>query len=189
MEGSASSQLPVILLAATATFLLALSYRTWIVWKSIRNSRSGRRQPLRRTTPLKTLVVLGSGGHTTEMLNLIKNLDPHRYKPLIYIVATTDSTSLRRVSAFGGRQPDRIFQIPRSREVGQSYVTSVATTLWSFLHAFWVVLSIRPGLLLCNGPGTCLPVAILTLLFRIMGICEGNIVFIESFCRVTRCVC
>lgn len=34
--------------------------------------------------------------------------------------------------------------IPRSREVGQSYVTSVFTTLYSLLWAFWMVTRHRP---------------------------------------------
>lgn len=36
--------------------------------------------------------------------------------------------------------------IPRSREVGQSYVTSVFTTLYSLLWAFWMVTRHRPQL-------------------------------------------
>eukprot|EP00543_Licmophora_paradoxa_P000606 CAMPEP_0202450056 /NCGR_PEP_ID=MMETSP1360-20130828/8711_1 /ASSEMBLY_ACC=CAM_ASM_000848 /TAXON_ID=515479 /ORGANISM="Licmophora paradoxa, Strain CCMP2313" /LENGTH=175 /DNA_ID=CAMNT_0049068181 /DNA_START=95 /DNA_END=622 /DNA_ORIENTATION=+ len=130
------------------------------------------------------MVVLGSGGHTSEMLQILKHVDPKIYSPLIYVIASTDSTSERRVKAFGGRQPDQTLRIPRSREVGQSYVTSVATTLWSFLFCFWIVLKNRPNVLLCNGPGTCLPVAIAALIFRVIGLCEGNLVFVESFCRV-----
>jgi len=50
--------------------------------------------------PLKTLVVLGSGGHTTEMLHLIQNLNPDHYEPMVLVVATTDTTSLKRVAAY-----------------------------------------------------------------------------------------
>jgi beta-1,4-N-acetylglucosaminyltransferase len=35
-------------------------------------------------------------------------------------------------------------QIYRSREVGQSYITSIATTLVATLHAMWIVIRIRP---------------------------------------------
>jgi beta-1,4-N-acetylglucosaminyltransferase len=35
-------------------------------------------------------------------------------------------------------------QIYRSREVGQSYITSIATTLLAVLHAMWIVIRIRP---------------------------------------------
>lgn len=136
---------------------------------------------------MKTLVVLGSGGHTTEMLQLLKPLDTkQRYTPLVFVIATTDDTSERRIQAFGNTEPDMIYKIPRSREVGQSYLTSTLTTLYAFPYAFYIVGQVRPNLLLCNGPGTCLPIAIATLLYRFMGIIEGNIVFVESFCRVCR---
>lgn len=125
---------------------------------------------------------------TTEMIQLMQQLKPESYTPLIFIVADSDTTSMRRIKALGGRQPDSIYRIPRSREVGQSYLSSILTTLWSFLHAFGVVLRIRPNILLCNGPGTCLPIAIVTLAYRILGLCEGKIIFVESFCRVERYV-
>lgn len=163
-----------------------LILRTMFVLKTIQRHRASLdNRPCRVSFPIKTLVVLGSGGHTTEMLALIKDLDAQVYSPLIYMVATTDDTSERRVAAAGGRLPEAIYYLPRSREVGQSYVTSVFSTLWSFLLALYWVARVRPNLLVCNGPGTCLPVAIATLVYRILGMCEGNIVFVESFCRVT----
>lgn len=166
---------------------LAFIVRVLFVFRTIQRHRASlNNRPCRKTFPIKTLVVLGSGGHTTEMLALIQDLDPAIYAPLIYIVATTDDTSERRVAAaIGGRPPDLVLRIPRSREVGQSYLSSVFTTLWSFVVALYLVLRVRPNLLLCNGPGTCLPVAIATLLYRILMVCEGNICFVESFCRVT----
>jgi beta-1,4-N-acetylglucosaminyltransferase len=120
------------------------------------------------------------------MLALMENIDATLYTPLIYMLASTDDTSLRRVQAQQqARRADAVYKLPRSREVGQSYVSSIFTTLWSFLIALYYVAVIRPDLLLCNGPGTCLPVAIATLWYRILGLCRGNIVFCESFCRVT----
>ena len=141
-----------------------------------------------RSKPFKTLVVLGSGGHTTEMLHMLRHLNPENYTPLIYVVATTDSTSLRRFDALikegHHRKPDHIYKIPRSREVGQSYISSIGTTLYSLIHAVLLILRIRPGLVIANGPGTCLPIVVVTLLCRILGICEGRNIFVESFCRV-----
>jgi beta-1,4-N-acetylglucosaminyltransferase len=136
---------------------------------------------------VKTLVVLGSGGHTTEMLALIENIDASIYTPLVYMVASSDDTSLQRIYADKtARRADQVVTLFRSREVGQSYSSSIFTTLWSLVIAVYHVAVIRPDLLLCNGPGTCFPVAIATLLHRILGLCQGNIVFVESFCRVTR---
>jgi hypothetical protein len=43
-------------------------------------------------------------------------------------------------------QTVQLEEIPRSREVGQSYLSSVATTLHSLAFAAWVVLKQRPGL-------------------------------------------
>jgi beta-1,4-N-acetylglucosaminyltransferase len=51
-----------------------------------------------------------------------------------------------------------VLTIPRSREVGQSYLTSVWTTLVALAAAFQMVWGARPDLLLVNGPGTCLPI-------------------------------
>jgi len=162
--------------------------RTFVVLKTIQRHRASlQNRPLLTAPKIKTLVVLGSGGHTTEMLALIKNLDSSIYTPLIYLVASTDDTSLRRVEADPeARRANVIYKLPRSREVGQSYVTSVFTTLWSFIVALYYVAMIRPDLLLLNGPGTGLPVAIATLFYRILGVCQCNVVFVESFCRVTR---
>lgn len=41
-------------------------------------------------------------------------------------------------------QKTEYWQIYRSREVGQSYITSVFTTLWAFVHAMIRVLQIQP---------------------------------------------
>ena len=179
----------MLLLHVSCYFIIfAVILRIVRVMFQIQTRRASLLRPSRSNTPIKTLVVLGSGGHTTEMLQLLSHLDPRLYTPLIYIVADTDDTSERRFQALGGRQPDVVLTIPRSREVGQSYVSSIGSTLYSLVVAFWLVLQVRPNLLLCNGPGTCLPVAVSTWMYRVLGVCEGNLVFVESFCRVERYV-
>ena len=169
---------------------IVLAVRLFILIQTLFQRRESLKREARKENdvPIKTLVVLGSGGHTTEMLQLLQKMDPKLYSPLLYVVASTDDTSERRVKAFGGRAADETFHIPRSREVGQSYLTSIGTTIWAFVFSLQLVYKVRPDLLLCNGPGTCLPVAVATMLFRILGLCEGNIVFVESFCRVERYV-
>ncbi len=163
--------------------------------------------------PVRTLVVLGSGGHTTEMLHLLSSIDADDgsdivYKPLHYIVASSDTTSVNRLNAFQSNQQnngnagdkvmklplhERIYSIPRAREVGQSYITSAFTTMYSILYTAHIVLfKARPDLLLINGPGTCLPVALWAFVLRVINVMsifgygreKGKIVFIESFCRV-----
>ena len=73
--------------------------------------------------------MLGSGGHTGEMLSLLKHFNRARYCPLTYVRAVTDSTSEVRIRAAEEAQDNlknvRFCHIPRSREVGQSYFTSI----------------------------------------------------------------
>jgi beta-1,4-N-acetylglucosaminyltransferase len=57
-------------------------------------------------------------------------------------------------------------------------VAAVPTTLRALCAAAAVVSRARPRLVLCNGPGTCVPVAAL-------GVVAGaRLIFVESWCRV-----
>ena len=48
--------------------------------------------------PKRTLIVLGSGGHTTEMLRLIDVLPIETYSPRYYFVANTDKMSIKKIN-------------------------------------------------------------------------------------------
>uniref|UniRef100_A0A182QI36 UDP-N-acetylglucosamine transferase subunit ALG14 n=1 Tax=Anopheles farauti TaxID=69004 RepID=A0A182QI36_9DIPT len=145
-----------------------------------------------RTVPARTMIVMGSGGHTAEMLRIAERLDGGRYSPRQYVVASTDKTSVVKViESEIRRQPDpekqtyEIITIPRSRDVHQSYVSSVATTVLALLNCVPIVLRARPELILTNGPGTCVPVCLIAFLARLLFLnTKCKIVFIESFCRV-----
>ncbi|XP_050306128.1 UDP-N-acetylglucosamine transferase subunit ALG14 homolog [Anthonomus grandis grandis] len=143
----------------------------------------------KRTKPSKTVICIGSGGHTTEMLTLIKHLNFHNYTPRYYVMAKSDTTSLIKVTTFEESRNAKvnkdyfIIRIPRSRSVGQSYISSVLTTLVSILYSVPIVVSLRPDLILCNGPGTCIPICVLSFLLKCAFITQSKIVFIESFCR------
>jgi len=200
------------ILVGLALFLLILSIRIIIVLQRIKSntnrSRSNKKTPfkIKCNRPAKTLVVLGSGGHTAEMLRLLSSITNHdNYQPLNYIIASTDTTSQNRLEALRKSAENsrtskeksgqtlrlhvpphnRIFKIPRAREVGQSYFTSIFTTIYSILYTAHIVLiKNQPDILLLNGPGTCLPIALWTFIARVLGLCEGEIIFCESFCRV-----
>ena len=139
---------------------------------------------------VRTLVVLGSGGHTAEMLRLTEGMDHKRYRPWFYVLAETDKTSLSKVatteSAARIRTADdkNVFRIPRSREVGQSWFSSVISTLYASIWAFFVTARLQPNLVLANGPGTCLPICVAAFALRVLGLGDARIVFCESFCRV-----
>ncbi|XP_061365673.1 uncharacterized protein LOC133308964 [Gastrolobium bilobum] len=157
---------------------------------------SSRPMSKRTSKPVSTLIILGSGGHTAEMLNLLAVLQKDRFYPRFYIAAATDNMSLQKAQLLenslaaenGTRVTDtaRFMKIYRSREVGQSYVTSVWTTLVAMVHALWLMIKIRPEVILCNGPGTCIPLCAIAFIFKILGIRWSSIFYVESIARVRR---
>ena len=115
------------------------------------------------------------------MIKLLQTLDSQVYRPRIYFIAETDKFSQQKLQEFEHTKSDfQVTKIPRSREVGQSYVTSVVTTLRSALHCLPHLLEHQPQLLLVNGPGTCLPIAVLCSLLSLTKLAPCRIIFIES---------
>lgn len=138
-----------------------------------------------RKKPAKTMIILGSGGHTAEMLRIVKYMNCNNYMPRIYVCASTDNISIEKVKSQEGIRNDyKIIKVIRSREVGQSYISSVWTTILASLESLSVLWVEKPELILCNGPGTCVPLCIIAFLFKILFISNVTTIFIESFCRV-----
>ncbi|XP_040861011.1 UDP-N-acetylglucosamine transferase subunit ALG14 homolog isoform X3 [Glycine max] len=140
--------------------------------------RSSRPLSKRASKPVSTLIILGSGGHTAEMLNLLVVLQKDRFNPRFYIAAATDNMSLQKAqlleNSLAAENATRVtdtaqfMKIYRSREVGQSYITSVWTTLVAMVHALWLMIKIRPEVILCNGPGTCIPLCAIAFIFKLL---------------------
>ncbi|KAK9865197.1 hypothetical protein WJX84_009341 [Apatococcus fuscideae] len=127
----------------------------------------------------RTLIVLGSGGHTAEMLTLVKGLDGARYYPRCYVAAATDRLGLQKAqqAEADNDRSKASFEfktIPRSREVGQSYFTSVWTTLVAILAAMAAVFQFNPELVLVNGPGTCIPICLAAIVLRAAAAISAN---------------
>ncbi|GMH30312.1 hypothetical protein Nepgr_032155 [Nepenthes gracilis] len=155
--------------------------------------RSGKPMRPKTSKPVSTLIVLGSGGHTAEMLNLLSVLQRGRFAPRYYIAAATDNLSLQKARMFENSTNDEtgvataeFMQIYRSREVGQSYISSALTTSIAIAHALWLMIKIRPQVILCNGPGTCFPLCLIAFLFKIVGIKWPFIFYVESIARVKK---
>ena len=148
-----------------------------IVW-TIRRLLKSPATKARNGKPVPTMIVLGSGGHTMEMTKLIQHLNWNQYKPVHIVVGSGDKMSLSKIPEELKKKCE-VHVIKRSRNVGQSYFTSVLTTVLATLDAFRLVWTNRPELLICNGPGTCLP---LCLCAKVTTNCV--IIYVESFCRV-----
>ncbi|KAK6584061.1 hypothetical protein PZA11_003791 [Diplocarpon coronariae] len=114
---------------------------------------------LRRRSPAKTsvshmAVVLGSGGHTAEMMSLLRDTDPRRYIHRTYIISSGDSLSAGKASDI-----ERIIQskrrrtqeptqagemdpvtgvwdvkvVPRARRIHQPLWTAPFSSMWCFI--------------------------------------------------------
>ncbi|XP_032408070.1 UDP-N-acetylglucosamine transferase subunit ALG14 isoform X1 [Xiphophorus hellerii] len=151
---------------------------------------SGSNHPPKTRSHVAVLVVAGSGGHTTEIMRLMESLSA-AYTPRHYVIADTDKMSEEKIVAFESSKPQShtdvqftINRIPRSREVAQSWSSSVVSTLSALRYSLPLVFRLQPDVVLCNGPGTCVPLCITGLLLRILGIKKVGIVYVESICRV-----
>ncbi|KAJ0082802.1 hypothetical protein Patl1_10139 [Pistacia atlantica] len=91
------------------------------------------------------------------MMNLLSVLQMDRSAPRFYIAAATDNMSIQKSRVFEDSlvhkngvkgSSGQFMQIYRSREVGQSYITSVWTTLLAIAHAPWLMIRIRPQVVL-----------------------------------------
>lgn len=173
-----------VVLLKVVVFLLAIRYYYL-------TNVASKQQQQRRKQPARTLIVLGSGGHTAEMMAIVKQLNKKNYSPRYYVLASTDTTSKTKVldmeePTSSSKHDYEIVRIKRSRHVGQSYITSVLTTLQSIWECIPLVYRLQPDLILCNGPGTCVPICLIAFMLKVFGAIniQCKIVFVESFCRV-----
>lgn len=120
------------------------------------------------------------------MLEIVKELNFQKYTPRLYVVAENDQNSVDKLLAIEKDKSDyKIYPITRSRNVKQSYSSSIKTTLVAIMKCIPLVFHLKPDLILCNGPGTCIPICFVSYLFKIFYINYNcKIAFIESFCRV-----
>lgn len=148
------------------------------------STHRARPPPRKRGTPTHLLIVLGSGGHTAEMLSLLHGLDPTIYTHRTYIISSGDDFSAARAAAFestllpnttesnGISQEGKkysIHTVPRARRIHQSLLSAPLTSL----HCFSACLTLlhahpqgHPDLILTNGPATSLILLLASTLLR-----------------------
>ena len=135
------------------------------------------------------MIVLGSGGHTAELLIMLKKLDLKKFTNIIYVYSHNDVSSYKKISetiTIPNEIVSRVKyqQVYRSRNVGQSYFTSIFTTILAFFHSCYIIFFHRPNLIVTNGPGVSLPLCYIGYIFnKLFILIEFKILFIESFCR------
>ena len=137
------------------------------------------RRPPRPPPPNSVGIMLGSGGHTAEMLQLIRTLPHGEFYPRVYLVSEGDVHSLARARALEGElapHPLQALVLPRARAVGQSWLSTPFTVVWSTIYTIWALATWpvwlgarrpRVDVLLMNGPATCVPLCIAVWCLRV----------------------
>lgn len=169
-----SEQLSTLLLTLGVIYLvILLSYRFYLT------RIIGKRKNL--------MIILGSGGHTGEMLIMLKKLNLGKFTKVIFVTSQNDSNSLKKLNeTFDIHNCNNVtvVSIFRSRKVGQSYLSSVITTLVALLHSVILIFKTNPNLIVTNGPGVALPLCwIGYALNKLLVLQNLKILFIESYCR------
>ena len=162
-------------------FVLILSVSRFF-YLAVHNGGGGVNE--KRTKPCKTVIVVGAGGHAMEMMRLLSGLSREHYSPREYVVAENDQMSKKKIADFEYPEKPVVRGIMRAREVGQSYRSSVLTTLKAIFHSVPLMFISRPDLILCNGPGTCIPVCFSAYFLKFFGLKSLRIIYVESICRV-----
>ncbi|XP_067290883.1 UDP-N-acetylglucosamine transferase subunit ALG14 homolog isoform X2 [Pseudorasbora parva] len=123
----------------------------------------------------------------------------YEYKPgqkgsvsvLVVAGSDTDKMSEEKIRAFEAERKESdstsqftLHRIPRSREVRQSWSSSVLSSLSALMSSVPLVFRLHPDMVLCNGPGTCVPLCAAGLLLGVLGLKRVLIVYVESICRV-----
>ncbi|RMZ87111.1 hypothetical protein DV736_g5658, partial [Chaetothyriales sp. CBS 134916] len=98
------------------------------------------------------LIVLGSGGHTAEMLNMLQNINILDFSKRTYVVSSGDNFSAAKAADFeSGNEGYDIVTVRRARKVHQSLFTAPITAFLS-LYDCVKLLNCSPDLIITNGP-------------------------------------
>lgn len=136
----------------------------------------------------EVMVLLGSGGHTGEMLRILAPIDLSTCSRT-WFVSSGDSTSLHKVKQYeetlNGGGKAAFAELKRARKVGELLVSSFFSTLRSLVSTITQLWNLpKPDVLLLNGPGTSVPLAYVLFAMKLFGLCNTRIVYIESLARV-----
>jgi UDP-N-acetylglucosamine:LPS N-acetylglucosamine transferase len=118
------------------------------------------------------LYILGSGGHTSQMIELSKQLkDKINY---FYIIQKSDKLSKKKIICDG-----KILEVNRPREIKDSKFSSVFKTIKLFFKAIKIIKNNKIDVIITAGPGIAIPFCYAGKL-----LCK-KIIFIESWSRIT----
>lgn len=122
----------------------------------------------------KILVVLGSGGHTTEILLLLETMgDSFKYE---YLVKKDDELTKQKIKKEGFK--GKVYQADKPRSIHDNPVMALLKTIRTSIQSLIILLKSRPDAVLSAGPGLAVPLSYLAKL----GL--KKVIFLESWSRV-----
>lgn len=120
---------------------------------------------------MRLMIVLGSGGHTKEMIRLVDLLgSDYEY---CYLVCADDELSPQKI-----KTPGAVYGVIRPRLLNIGVLTIGLRTLWSAGQAFVALCRTRPHAIISAGPGIAVPACVLA---KFLGI---KVIYIETGSRV-----
>ncbi|SPO24159.1 related to ALG14 - component of UDP-GlcNAc transferase [Ustilago trichophora] len=195
------------LILTLLSIALVLLLRIWYILPARVQSKTSQILSRKSNHPnhLTVAVFLGSGGHTTELLQLVSALPIQRYTQRIYLVSSGDQFSLEKAkqlecnlfpSSSSTESLPKVIQIPRARKVHQTFLTTPLTLATSIAFCIHHI-ALRPliqskgkekrilaDVILMNGPGTCVPIVAAVWTLRVLGLQSPKLIYVESFARV-----
>ncbi|EOD50108.1 putative glycosyltransferase family protein [Neofusicoccum parvum UCRNP2] len=153
--------------------------------------------------PTHLVVVLGSGGHTAEMLAMLRGVDRATFLASwtrrTYVVSAGDALSAERARDFEASlaassattSSYAVRTVPRARRVHQPLLSTPLSALRCLAAVFALLCDgpAPPDLVLTNGPGTGVVVVLAALLWRfvdvgdVAGTSRVRTVYVESWAR------
>lgn len=144
----------------------------------------------------RVMTLFGTGGHSTEMLMLMRNsksiqkVDSGEISHLTCVVSEDDKLVINKlnqeINNCKKRDQIEITRLSRARRVGQSYISAIWTTLTSIFQAIILIVEQKPQLCLTNGPGISVTVLIAIRFLQAITFCTRYkciVIYVESFCR------
>ena len=126
---------------------------------------------------MKLLVILGSGGHTAEMLKLIDLMgNDYEYE---YVIQKEDKLSEDKIKHKG-----EIYYVNSPHRFGDNIIMKILRTLRLFFQAYEIIMMSPTEAVISSGPGVCLPFFVLAKSFTLMRIDRKKTIFVETFARI-----
>jgi UDP-N-acetylglucosamine:LPS N-acetylglucosamine transferase len=151
--------------------------RAWIIniegfAGNVTQNFNNRPQSVLRSDKMRLLVILGEGGHTAQLLNLVELLG-NNYD-YYYVVSKEDDISASRIKC-----PGPIYRVSRPRGKSTGKLAAVLKTFWVGVQSLGVLWRVRPDAVVSAGPAIAVPISIMGKLF------SAQIIFVESASRVS----